>query len=151
METKVHRISRRREGDAVFDLEGQLGAEVVPEVLADAGEMMHRGYPKLLKLVLGADAREHEQVGRFDRPGAQHHPVGCDGEHLPPAFGFYTDGLAILDHDLPDEHPAPHRQVQIVAHRLEMRERHAHAHAVQVIRGRHANASGVVAIRIRRS
>ena len=35
METKVHRIGRRHEGDAVFDLEGQLGAEMVPEVLAD--------------------------------------------------------------------------------------------------------------------
>ena len=46
--------------------------------------------------------------------------------------------------------PPPHRQVQIVAHRLEMRERHAHAHAVQVVRGRHAKARGVGAIRIRR-
>ena len=88
----MHRIGSSREGDAFFDFEGNLGAEVVPEVLSYSGEMMNRGYPKWLKLVLGADSREHEQVGRFDRPGAQHHPVGFDGEHLPPAFGFHADG-----------------------------------------------------------
>src|SRR5262245_185253 len=52
VEAKVHRIDISCEGDAVFDLEGQLSAEVVPEVLADAGEMMHRGYPKVLQVVL---------------------------------------------------------------------------------------------------
>ena len=116
----------RGEGDAVFDLEGHLGAEVVHQVLADAGEMTNRWYPELPQLVLGADAREHQQMGRSDRPGAQHHPVGFDPEHLPAAFGFHADGLAVLDHDLADEHPAPHRQVQMVAHRTEMRHRSAH-------------------------
>ena len=71
-------------------------------------------------------------------------------KHLPTALGFHTHGLAILDHDLPDKHPAPHRQIQIVAHRIEMRESHAHAHPVQVIRGRHAQAGGVRAIRVLR-
>jgi hypothetical protein len=52
----VHRIGRRREGDAIFDLEGQLGAEVIPEVLADAREMLHDGDPKGLQVVRGADA-----------------------------------------------------------------------------------------------
>jgi hypothetical protein len=32
------------------------GAEMVPEVLADAGEMTNDGYAKLLQLVLRADA-----------------------------------------------------------------------------------------------
>jgi hypothetical protein len=146
----VHCIGGSREGDAVFDLEGHLGAEVVHEVLSDAGELTNRGYPEVLQVVLGANAREHEQVGRSDRPGAQHHPVGFDGEHLAPAFGFHADGLSILDHDLPDEHPAPHRQVQAVAHRLKMRDRRAHAHPIQVVRGSHAHASGVWAIRILR-
>jgi hypothetical protein len=58
----VHRIGSHREGDAVFDLEVQLGAEVVPEILADAGEMLHRGDPKGLQLVRGADAREHGDI-----------------------------------------------------------------------------------------
>jgi hypothetical protein len=77
----MHRIGSSSEGDAFFDLEGHLGAEVIPEVLSDAGEMMNRGYPTWLQLVLGADAREHEQVGRFDRPGAQHNTVCFDGEN----------------------------------------------------------------------
>src|SRR5207245_6510112 len=46
--------------------------------------------------------------------------------------------------------PRPAPSGSVVAHRLEMCERHAHAHPVQVVRGRHAKASGVEAIRIRR-
>jgi hypothetical protein len=49
-------ITLSGEGDAVFDLERHLGAEMVPEVLADAGEMTNDGYAKLLQLVLRADA-----------------------------------------------------------------------------------------------
>ena len=73
-------------------------------------------------------------MGRSDRPGAQHHPAGFDVENLAAAFGFDADGLAIPDQDLPDEHSAPHRQVQVVAHRIEMRHRRAHPHAIDVIR-----------------
>src|SRR5271163_4269373 len=84
-------------GDAVFDLERHLGAEVVPEVLADAREMTNNGYAKLLQLVLGANAREHQQVGRSDRSGAQDYPVSLEVENLPAAFGFDADGPAVLD------------------------------------------------------
>ena len=73
---------------------------------------------------------------------------GFDLEYLPAAFGFHADGLAILDQDLPDEHAAPHRQVQMVAHRIEMRHGSAHSHAVDVVRGRHAEAGGMQAVRI---
>src|SRR6202040_1815333 len=131
------------EGDAVFDLEGHLRAEVVPEVLADAREMTNGGYARLLQLVLGADAREHQQMGRPDRPGAQHYPVGLDVENLSTAFGFDARGRAILDHNFSDEYLAPHRQIQIMAHRTEMRHRGAHSYAAEVIRWRHAEAGGV--------
>jgi hypothetical protein len=36
------------EGDAVFDLEGRLGTEVVHQVLADARKMTNHGCPELL-------------------------------------------------------------------------------------------------------
>ena len=142
----MHRIAMRLERDAVLDLEGRLGAEVVPKVLADAREMTNHGYPELPQLVLGADAREHQQLGRSDRPGAQHHAARLDVEYLSSAFGFDADGLAILDQDLPDEHPAPHRQVQMVAHRIEMRHGRAHSHAVDIVRGRHTEAGGMQAV-----
>jgi hypothetical protein len=131
------------EGDAVFDLEGHLRADVVTEVLADAQKMTNGGYAKLLQLVLGADPRKHQQMGRPDRPGAQHYPVGLDVENLPAAFGLGADGLAVLDHNFPDEYPAPHRQVQIRAHRIEMRQRSAHSNAIQIIRRCHTNPGGV--------
>ena len=63
VQSKVHRITISSERDAVFDLEGHLGAEVVHQVLADAGKMVNRRYPKLPQLVRGADPRKHQQVG----------------------------------------------------------------------------------------
>jgi hypothetical protein len=93
-------------GNAVFHLEGHLGAEVVPEVLAYAGEMTDRVYPKLQQLVLRPDARD-EQVGRSDLPGAQHHPVGFGAEHFLPFSASTPTALPSLIMILPDEHPAP--------------------------------------------
>src|SRR5580704_11844940 len=116
VQTEMRCIAMCSQGDAVFDLEGRLCAEVVHQVLADARKMTNHGYPELLQVVFRADAGEHQQVRRSDRAGAQHHPVGFHTEHLAAAFGFHADGLAILDHDLPDEHPAAHRQVQMMAH-----------------------------------
>jgi len=150
MEAKVHRINMGREDAAVFDLEGNLGAEVIPQILADAGALAHDGNVQLLQLVLGANARQHEQLRRADRPGAQHHPVGGNREHLAAAFGFHADGSGPLKQDLPDVHPAPHRQVQPVAHRHEIRQRCAHAHAIDIVRRRHPQAGGVLAIGILR-
>ena len=98
-------------GDAVFDLEGRLGTEVVHQVLADARKMTNHGCPELLEVVFSADAGKHQQVWRSDRADAKHHAVGFDMEYFAPAFGFLADGLAILDYDLPDKHTAPHRQV----------------------------------------
>ena len=85
---------------------------------------------------------------RSDRAGAQHHPAGFDPEHLAAAFGFDADRLAVLDQDLADEHPAPHRQVQMMAHRIEVRHRGAHPDAVDVVRRRHAEAGRVQAVLI---
>src|SRR6201981_680192 len=128
------------ERDAVFDLERHLGAEVVREVLADPGEMMNHGYAKLLQLVPGADAREHQEMRRSDRPGAQLYAVWLDVENLATACRLDADALAILDRNLPDEHLSPHRQIQIMAHRIEMRHRSAHSDAVQIVRRRHTEA-----------
>src|SRR5690349_11164917 len=140
----------RSERDAVFDLEHHLRAEMIPEVLADPGEMTNHGYAKLLQLVLGANAREHQQMRRSDRSGAQHYPIGLDVENLPTTFGFDADDLAILDRNFPDQHFPSHRQIQIMAHRIEMRHRSAHSDTVQIIRRRHTEAGRVQPILIAR-
>jgi len=51
-----------------------------------------RNFQMRLPWVLGANTRQHEQLWRADRPGAQHHPVGCNREHLAAAFGFHAHG-----------------------------------------------------------
>ena len=57
MQTKVHRIDIAVEGQSVFDLEGNLGAQMVHQVLPHAGQIMNDRYTEPLKLVLGADPR----------------------------------------------------------------------------------------------
>ena len=146
MQSKVHCITISSERNAVFDLKGHLGAEVVHQVLADTRKMMNRLYPRLPQVVLGADAREHQQLGRSDRPRGQHHPVGIDLEHCPRAFGFDADGPAILDNDLADKYPTAHRQVQIVAHRVEMRQSGAHSDTFNIIRRCHTEAGGMQSV-----
>jgi hypothetical protein len=54
VQTEMHGVAVSRKAHAVFDLEGRLGAEVVHEVLAGAGEMINRGDPELPQLVLGS-------------------------------------------------------------------------------------------------
>jgi hypothetical protein len=93
VQTEVNRIFTTSEGCSVFNLESNLGAEVVPQVLSYSGELMNHGYPKLLKLVPGPDSRQHEQVGRFDGAGAQHNPVCLHAENLTAAFGFHANYL----------------------------------------------------------
>ena len=66
---------------------------MVPKVLTNTRLITNNGNPKLLKLLLWADTREHEQVGRFESPGAQHNCVCCNVETLTSALSFYADNL----------------------------------------------------------
>jgi hypothetical protein len=145
---EVNGIAMRGELKTVFNLEGYLRTQVVPEVLAYAGQMNDRWDPKLPQMVFGADTGEHKQVGRSDCTGAQYDAVRFDMEHLSTAVGYHAGGPPILDDNLPDEDSASHCQVQMVAHGTEMRHGSTHSHAIQVIRGRHAKSAGVQAIGI---
>ena len=74
---------------------------MVKQVLSHSGKVMNERYAKLLKLVFGADSRQHQQVGGLDSPGAQHNPLCFNVENLASAFDFDTDGLQVLDQYLP--------------------------------------------------
>jgi len=47
--------------------------------------------------------REHEQVGRFDRPALSTHVAST--LNTSPHFRLPADGFYTLEQDLPDEHP----------------------------------------------
>ena len=111
--------------------------------------MPHHGYAEFPQLVLGTNAREQQQMGRSDSAGAQHHAAAVDPEHLAAAFGFDADSLAVLDHDLADKDPASHRQVEIVAHRIEMRQGGAHPHAIDIVQQRRSETGRVQAVLVR--
>ena len=55
--------------DAVFHLVVDVGAQVVPQALPHAGRFLQHRNAELLQLVPGADARQHQQLGRPDGPG----------------------------------------------------------------------------------
>ena len=148
MQTKACRVGIRSQGHSVLDFICNLGAQVVEQVLSHSGKLMNEGYAKLLKLVFGANSRQHQQVGRFDSPGAQHNPLRFNIENLAAAFHLDTDGLQVLEQYLPDENPSPHRQVKMVAHGIQVSNSGAHSPTVQVVRGPHPNARGVRAIGI---
>ena len=63
MQAVVNSISFSGKGDSVLYLEGDMRAEVVPQMIAHAREFMDRGDAKFFHLVGGADARQHEQMG----------------------------------------------------------------------------------------
>ena len=108
--------------------------------------MAERADAELAKVILGTNARKHQQVRRTDRAGAQHHPAGVDAEQLAAAFGFDADGAAVLDHDPADEDAAAHGQVQVMANRVEKRHRGADPDTIDVVRRRDAEAGGMQAV-----
>ena len=48
MKAEVRRIKASGKSLSVFDLESQVGAEVVPQALSHAGELVNQGYSKFL-------------------------------------------------------------------------------------------------------
>ena len=123
-----------------------MGAQVVPQALSHAGELMDLVYAILLKLFHGSDARQHEQMRRFYGTGAQHHAVGFDVENFAAAFGFYPNGFPVFDQYLPYGNAASHGEIETVPHRVEIGHSGAHPDAVYVVRRRHADAGRVGAI-----
>ena len=59
--------------------------EVVLEVLADAGQVVHEGDAELGEVLLVADAGELEQLGRVDRAAAQDDLAGGHAARRRPA------------------------------------------------------------------
>ena len=77
--------------DVIFDAEGDVAHGVVEEVLADAGRFVQHRDTELVELIAGAYSREHQNVGRFQRAGAEDDLVGLDGEYLAAAFRLHPD------------------------------------------------------------
>ena len=80
---------------------GEAGDEVVLEVLADLGAVDPDGEAEVLEGGAVADAGEHEQFGRDDRPGAEDGFAGCgeDGGHSALWPGEGAGCAAVLDED----------------------------------------------------
>ena len=79
MHTEVRRVEPGSEGNTVLDLECGVGAEMVPQALAYPGQFLDQGNSKPLQIILGADSRQHEQLGGPDSARAQDNAVGLEG------------------------------------------------------------------------
>ena len=116
---------------------------MVPEVPADARQVMDDGYAHAAEMVGVPDAREHEKVGRADGPPAEDNLVSVDGERLAPALDHHADGPAAVEDDLVDQAVRPDGQVQAVPRLGEVPDGSAPPDAVEGVEGERADSRGV--------
>ena len=132
----------------VLDLEGNVAHGMVEQVLAHAGQFLDDRYAELLKLVARAHSRQHQEVGRFQRAGAQHNLIGLDVEYLAAAFGLHAGDASAIEQDPSDEDVALDGEVEAVAHGIQVGDRRAHANAGLVVHGNRADARRVGAVEV---
>jgi len=126
-----------------FDFEGDLGGQVVPEVLSHPGQLVDQGYSQTAQVVPFARCRTASGYGRLERPGAQHHPFRFDGEYLAPASTSTPTAFFLREQHLPYEHVTPHSEVETMAPRMQMGDSGAHPPPIQVVRGPDTDAYGL--------
>ena len=69
---------------------------MVPEVGAHPRGVLDNRNPKLFQLIFRADAREHQNVGRFQRTSRKDNLVALHGEYLSAALNLNANDLAVL-------------------------------------------------------
>ena len=127
---------------------------MVLQVLAHAGQVVQHGDAVLLQVRRGADAREHEQLGRAEGTRAQDHLLaGTDLLHLAVAAQFHTDGRLAIENDLAGVAPVQHREVLAVGVGVQVGPRGVPALAVVLrdLGGRHAELAGAVVVGVERN
>ncbi len=105
--------------------------EMVVQVLPHAGEVDADVEPETCKLVAVADPREHEQLGRLDRPAADDDFVLCrDRLHDAVADDLDADATRALEEQALRPGTHQHRETLRADDRSQERGRGALAHAV---------------------
>ena len=105
------------------------------------------------QLIGGADARQHEQLGRADGAGAQDDLVALDDEGLAAALDLHPNCARCsrwitIQHDAAGLGVGADGQVEAVARHIDVAQGHAHAHAVDVVLGAQADAGGLRIIHV---
>ena len=139
----VGSVQVRRHFHAVLHLVVDVHAQVVEQALPDPWHIPDDRNPHLFQVVLRADARQHQQLGRPQRPGAEHNLPGLDGEDLPAALRLDAHGLAVVEEYPAHIHLSPHGQVEAMPYLAEVGDRGADPDAAQVVRRGYAHTHGV--------
>ena len=139
-------------GRETVELEARLGAPgdghdgMVAEVLADAGAVVNHGDAEAAQVLGGADAGEHEQLGRGDGAAAEDDLIAFHGEDLAAGFDHHAGRLIAVKQDAVDGAVGADGQVEAVTGHVEVAQGGAPTDAVGVIEGRGADAGGIRAV-----
>ena len=113
-------LQRRLHGDRLLAAVLDVDLEVVLEVLADAGEVVHHVHAERLELARVADPRELEELRGVDRAAAEDHLAPADLAQLAALERLDADGAARFEEDPGDELTRLDGQVRPVQHGMEV-------------------------------
>ena len=112
------RLDRHRLQALVLDVD----LEVVLQVPADGGQVVHGRDAEGAQVVGVAHARQLEQLRRVERAAAQHHLAGLDALEVAATAGGVLDagGAGAVEQDPVGERPRHHGEVRPVHHRVQV-------------------------------
>ena len=126
----VKKVELAVQGDRLGAAELEIDFQVVLQVLADAGQLVHNGDAGVPQHLAGPNAGELKQHGRADRAGAKNNlPLGPHGLASPACLVVDADRLQALEHHPPGQRVRGHLEVRPPQRRLQIGRRRGAAHA----------------------
>ena len=121
---------------------------VIAQVLPHAGQMPHKRYAHLSKMLFRPHARQHQQLRRIDSAPAQYNLARLHSKPLAAALHLHAHGAPALKQNPPRQRVRPDSQVKPVARHPQISQRRAHPNAVYAVQRVVAHAGGFGVIHI---
>ena len=104
--------------------------------------------PRLPELIGGANAGQHEQLGRSDCPGAQDDLFAFDDEQPAVAINFHAGSAVAVESDAMRQDIGPDGKVEAMAAGVQVGDGGTHAYAAGVVQRYSADAGGIGMVHI---
>ena len=123
---------------------------MISQVLANAGHVFEQRNAHLFEMVGRADAGQHQDMRRADRPGAENDFRALNRKPVAAACDLHPDGTVPVEQEAMHQTVRPDAQVQAMPRRVQVAERRAEPDAVGVVERYWANPYGIRVIEILR-